>query len=69
MRVTADLIQAHKVQEVELPAGATAMDLLKHLGLPPDAHLLLRGDRPIPVDAPLAEGECVRILSAISGGR
>ena len=68
MRVTADLAQTDRLEDVELAAGATGMDLLGKLGLAPDAHILLRGDRPIPVDEPLADGECLIVLSAVSGG-
>ncbi len=68
MRVTADLVQAHQVQEVELAPKATGMDLLERLGLAPDAHVLLRGDRPIPVDEPLLEGERLIVLAVVSGG-
>ncbi len=68
MRVTADLVQAHRVEEVELTAGATGMDLLAQLHLAPDAHIVIRGDLPIPVDSPLADGERLVILSAVSGG-
>lgn len=68
MRVTADLVQTHRLEDVELAAGATGMDLLERLGLAPDAHILLRGDMPIPVDEPLADGERLIVLSAVSGG-
>ncbi len=68
MHVTADLAQAHRLEDVELAAGATGMDLLDELGLAPDAHILLRGDAPIPVDEPLQDGERLVILSAVSGG-
>ncbi len=68
MQVTAELVQARRTEDVALPAGATGLDLLKRLGLAPDAHLLLRGETPIPVDEPLAEGERVRILIVVSGG-
>jgi sulfur carrier protein ThiS len=44
------------------------MDLLRSLGLAPDAHLVVRGDTPIPLDEPLADGERLRILTAVSGG-
>ncbi len=68
MRVIADLVQAHRLQQVELAPPATAMDLLRQLGLAPDAHILLRGDRPIPVDEPLTDGERLIILAVVSGG-
>ncbi len=68
MQVTADLVQADKMQTVELPPDATGLDLLERLKLAPDAHLMLRGDLPIPVDEPLRDGDLVRILVVVSGG-
>lgn len=68
MEVTAELVQARNAERVELSAGATGFDLLRRLGLAPDAHLLLRGDAPIPLDEPLVEEEHLRILSVVSGG-
>lgn len=68
MRVTADLVRGWKTENVELEAGATGLDLLQRLGLAPDAHLILRGDLPIPVDEPLVDGDVVRILAVVSGG-
>ena len=69
MRVTVELVQARRTEPLELPSGATGLELLAQLRLHPDAHLVIRGDRPIPVDEPLVDGEHLRILSAISGGR
>lgn len=68
MKVIADLVRADRSEELDLPAGATGLDLLERLGLSPDAHVLLREDLPIPVDAPLVEGERLNIVSVVSGG-
>ena len=68
MQLTVELIQARRTESVTLPAEATGLDLLRELHLAPDAHLVIRGDRPIPVDERLSDGEHLRILSAISGG-
>ncbi len=68
MRVTVELVQARKEQTVELPSASTGLDLLRRLGLAPDAHLLVRGDSPIALDEPLADAERLRILAVVSGG-
>lgn len=68
MRITAELVQARKTESVELPSGATGFDLLQQLRLAPDAHLLVRGDLPIPLDEPLVDAERLRILAVVSGG-
>jgi sulfur carrier protein ThiS len=68
MQVTAELVQVRKAERVDLSPGATGFDLLRRLGLAPDAHLLVRGDAPIPLDEPLVEDEHLRVLSVVSGG-
>jgi sulfur carrier protein ThiS len=68
MIVSAELVQARRVVTVELPESGTGLDLFRRLGLAPDAHLLIRGETPIPMDAPLSDRERVRILAVVSGG-
>ncbi len=68
MRVTAELFPARETKSVELPQGASGYDLMKHLGLAPDVHLLVRGDVPIAIDEKLRDGERVRVISVVSGG-
>lgn len=68
MHVTVELVQARRSETVSLPDSATGIDLLRRLNLAPDAHLLLREERPIPVDEALLDGEHVRVLAVVSGG-
>jgi len=68
MRIVAELVPRRVEQTVELPSGATGIELLRSLALPPDAHLLIRDDTPVPLDAPLREGERIRVVGVVSGG-
>jgi len=68
MRVTAVVLPLRKEEDVELGPHATGLDLVEALRLAPDAHILVRGDVPIPLDEPLVDGERLRILSVVSGG-
>ncbi|HYM39652.1 MAG TPA: thiamine biosynthesis protein ThiS [Thermoplasmata archaeon] len=68
MIVTAELVQARKSEAVDLPDSATGFDLLRRLNLAVDAHLVVRGDTPIPLDEPLVDRERIRVLSVVSGG-
>jgi len=68
MKVTADLVPARRTQAADLPEGATGADLLKALGLAVDAHLLVRGEVPIPEDEPLRSGERITVIAVASGG-
>lgn len=55
-------------RELELPEGAQADDAPRALGIRPDLVLVFRGDRPLPGDARLADGDRLRILRVVSGG-
>ena len=69
MRITGELFPAKKEFTAELGPDATGMDLLRALKLAPDAHLLVRGDTPIPLDDALTDGERLRVIAVVSGGR
>ncbi len=53
---------------VDLEDGATGFQLLEVLDRNPDAHLLLRGRNPIPMDTSLDEAEEFSVVAIISGG-
>lgn len=53
---------------VEIDDRSTPQAVLDRLNLLPDAHLVLRGRRPIPIDEPLIDGESIRIIKVASGG-
>lgn len=68
MRVTAEILAGRREQQLELPSNATGVDLLKALRLALDAHILVRGEVPIPADEALREGEKIRVIGVVSGG-
>ena len=68
MRVEVELHPAGTARSVELPPDARGLDLVRALGLAPDVHVLVRGDRPLPEDEPLRDGEKVRVIGVVSGG-
>jgi len=68
MRVLVGLVPERTEREVVLPDRATGLELLRVLGRAPDVHILTRGDTPVPLDAPLEDGERVRVISVVSGG-
>lgn len=68
MRVQVELRTGGEARVVELPPNAVGLDLLRSLDLVPDAHVLLRGDAPMPEDEPVREGERIRIVAVVSGG-
>lgn len=57
-----------KEREVDLPEGATADDAPRAVGIRPELVLVFREGRPVPGDAPLADGDRLRLLRVVSGG-
>ncbi|HSA35255.1 MAG TPA: hypothetical protein P5202_01700 [Methanomassiliicoccales archaeon] len=57
-----------RTKDVRLPEGSTVQTMLDSLGLYPDAHIVVRGRTPVPVDSPLLDGDQLRIVKVASGG-
>ena len=53
---------------MELPEGARAMDLVRGMGLPTAACLVLRRGAPIPIDESLEDGDELEVVYVASGG-
>jgi len=68
MHVTAEIHPGRREASVELGSAASGLDLLRALRLAPDAHILIRGDGPIPADTALQDGERIRVIGVVSGG-
>jgi sulfur carrier protein ThiS len=52
----------------ELPEGARAVELVRGMGLPTAACLVLRRGAPIPIDEPLEDGDELEVVHVASGG-
>ncbi len=57
-----------KAKEMRLPEGSTVGTMLDSLGLYPDAHIVVRGKVPVPVDSPILNGDQLRVVKVASGG-
>ena len=69
MRVLATLHGfSPRERELVLAPGAVADDATRACGVRPDLVIVFRDERPIPGDAPLRDGDRVRILRVVSGG-
>lgn len=55
-------------RDLDLPSQAQGLDLLTTLKLAPDAHILVRGETPIPEDEVLQDGDRIRVIAVVSGG-
>jgi len=68
MHVVAEILPMRREEALDLDANSTGLDLLRALRLAPDAHILVRGDAPIPADELLADGDRIRVVGVVSGG-
>jgi sulfur carrier protein ThiS len=68
MRVHVSTVPKGQDEERELPEGSTAADLVRAVGLPTVACIVLRTGGPIPIDEPLAEGDDLEVVYVASGG-
>jgi sulfur carrier protein ThiS len=57
-----------KVQDVPFQNGAKVEEVLRSMGLYPDAHIVLRGRTPIPMTEVVTDGEQLRVIKVASGG-
>lgn len=68
MQVEVELWPRRERRTIALGKGSTGLDLMAALGLHPDAHIIARGDEPIPIDEQLRAGESLRVIQVVSGG-
>lgn len=66
MRVRVRMAKNEEV--VDLSDNSTPQDVLDKLRLLPDAHIVIRGRTPIPIDEQLIDGETINIIKVASGG-
>ena len=53
---------------VRLPQGSKVSDVLEKMKLFADAHIVLRGKTPVPINAEVVDGEKLKVLRVASGG-
>jgi sulfur carrier protein len=66
IELTVEIDRKQKV--LQLPEGSTVEQMLDSLNLYPDAHIVVRGKVPVPLDSPLLQGDQLRIVKVASGG-
>jgi len=55
-------------KELDIPGPMRVKQLLEHLQLTPEAHLVIRGDELVTEDEKLNDTDSIEIRSVISGG-
>jgi len=68
MKVHVEFIPSRKRKMLKFRNLATGMDLIECLDLNPDAFILVREGKPIPIDEQLKNGDRIKLISVASGG-
>ncbi|MEM2870668.1 MAG: hypothetical protein QW379_09685 [Thermoplasmata archaeon] len=68
MSVSVLLLPERKKELVELEKDADGFALLRKLKLSPESAIIVRGDRPIPVDSRIRPGDELKVIRVVSGG-
>ena len=53
---------------VQLPQGSKVSDVLEQMKLFADAHIVIRGKTPVPLNAEVMDGDRFKVLRVASGG-
>jgi sulfur carrier protein ThiS len=57
-----------RVSAIKVNEGARISDMLEAMKLYADAHIVLRGKRPVPITDAVVEGETLKVIKVASGG-
>ena len=68
MSVKVLLLPERTTRTVTLARGADGFGLLKAIDINPENVIILRGDRPIPVDSSIRPDDNLKIVRVVSGG-
>ena len=68
MEIRVEFFPQGRRTAVSLPLRSSGLDLMKALNLPPDVHILVMRNFPIPIDTELNDGDEIRVIAVVSGG-
>jgi sulfur carrier protein ThiS len=67
-KINVIMLIGSKSQEHELLDGSTVEDLLSKLNLHPDAYIVTKDSKPVPITRKLEDGERLKLIKVASGG-
>ncbi len=67
-KITVVVQSGGKLQEQTVPEGSTVEDLLSQMNLHPDAYIVTKDSKPVPITRRLEDGERLKLVKVASGG-
>jgi len=63
-----EVLSNGRTAQHELPEGSTVEDLLSKLNCHPDAYIVTKDSKPIPITRRIEDGDKVKLIKVASGG-
>ncbi|MDD1747919.1 MAG: MoaD/ThiS family protein [Methanomassiliicoccales archaeon] len=67
-KITVIVQLSGKAHERTLSDGSTVEDLLAQFNLHPDAYIVTKGSKPVPITRRLEDGDNLKLIKVASGG-
>jgi len=68
MDIQVNLSRTNKTKKINLKKGSTIIDLLKKIDIKPDTVIIMKDNKPIPIDEELNTNQELTIIQVSSGG-
>ena len=68
MKITVKLQRSNEVKQIEINPNSTVQDVLSKIDIKPDTVIIMRSNKPIPIDDEITDGQELTILQVSSGG-
>jgi sulfur carrier protein ThiS len=57
-----------EARSIDIDKGSTVEQMIRALGLYPDAWIPIKGETPVPLDEVLKDGDEIKLIAVVSGG-
>ena len=68
MNIQVNISRSNKTKKINLKKGSKIFDLLKKIDIKPDTAIIMKDNRPIPIDEELNKDQKITIIKVSSGG-
>jgi len=68
MSIKVKLIRRNETKNIEIKNDSTIEDILKRINLKPDTVIVMKKNKPIPIDTEIIDGQELSILEVSSSG-
>ena len=68
MNIQVNLSRSNKTKKINLKKGSKIYDLLKKIDIKPDTAIIMKDNKPIPIDEELNKDQKITIIQVSSGG-